>query len=99
MYHELEINHVVATLRRLQQRIAERFPESGLSKVAAELFKIAEETGPILERQRRPHRAIQVAAAAIGLLLLVIPIAGLAWRGVPAFEIKDLPTVLQVVES
>lgn len=99
MYHELQISHIVATLRRLHQRICERFPESGLSKVAAELLKIAEETGPILERQRRPHRFIQFAAAAIILLLLAIPIAGLAWRGLPALEIRDLPTALQVLES
>ena len=89
MYHELQISHIVATLRRLHQRICERFPDSGLSKVAAELLKIAEETGPILERQRRPHRFIQLAAAAIILLLLAIPIAGLAWRGIRGYPLSD----------
>ena len=48
MYNELQISHIVATLQRLHRRICERFPESGLSKVAGELLKIAEETGPIL---------------------------------------------------
>jgi hypothetical protein len=99
MYHELQITHIVATLRRLHQRISERFPESGLSNVGAELLKLAEETGPILERQRRPHRFIQLGAVAIILLLVTIPIAGLAWRGIPAMELRDLPTVLQVIES
>jgi hypothetical protein len=99
MFHELQIGHIVATLQRLHARICERFPDSGLSKVAAELLKIAQETGPILDRQRKPHRFIQLAAAAIILLLLAIPIAGLAWRGIPALGIRDLPTALQVLES
>jgi hypothetical protein len=99
MYYQLQIGHIVATLQRLHLRICERFPDSGLSKVAAELLKIAQDTGPILERQRKPHRFIQVAAAAIILLLLAIPIAGIAWRGIPAVGIRDLPTALQVLES
>jgi hypothetical protein len=99
MYNELQISHIVATLQRLHRRICERFPDSGLSKVAGELLKIAEETGPILERQRRPHRFIQITAAAIILLILAIPIASFAWRGLPAFGVRDLPTVLQVTES
>jgi hypothetical protein len=98
MYNQLEISQVVLTLRRLQQRISERFPESGLSKVAAELLKIADETGPILVRQRRPHRVIQFAAAGLILLLVIVPAAALISRGVPAFE-NNLSEVLQVVES
>jgi hypothetical protein len=98
MYNQLEIGQIVSTLRRLQQRISERFPESGLSKVAAELLKIADETGPILVRQRRPHRVIQFAAGVIILLLVIVPAAALIWRGVPAFD-NDLSEVLQVVES
>ena len=98
MYNQLEISQVVSTLRRLQQRISERFPESGLSKVAAELLKIADETGPILVKQRRPHRVIQVAAGLIILLLIVVPLAALISRGVPAFD-NNLSDVLQVVES
>ncbi len=99
MYYELQITQIVATLERLHQRIHERFPDSGLSKVAAELVKIAKETGPILERQRRPHRFIQVGAATIIVLLLVLLIAGLTWRGIPAAELRDLSSLLQVIES
>lgn len=98
-YNELRIEHIVATLEKLRQRISERFPDSGLSKVAGELITIGRETGPILERQRRPHRAIQVIAGAAVLLLIAVPFAGLLWRGLPAFELRDLTTLLQVVES
>jgi hypothetical protein len=98
MYDQLDISQIVSTLQRLQQRISERFPQSGLSKVAAALLKIGDETGPILVRQRRPHRVIQFAAAVIILLLVVVPVATLISRGVPAFD-RDLSTVLQVVES
>ena len=37
MYQELRLDLILNTLRSLQARISERFPGSGLSRVAGEL--------------------------------------------------------------
>ena len=99
MYYELQLDHIVATTVRLQQRIAERFPESGLSKIAGELARIAEETGPILSEMRRPHRTVQVAVVLLALCLIGIPVGLIVSSGIPALEIEGLGGLLQVVES
>jgi hypothetical protein len=99
MYHELRLEQVTETAQKLQARIAERFPDSGLSKIAAELVRIAQETGPILARKRRPHRSVQIAVGLAALLLVGIPIALIVARGLPALEVSGLGGLLQVVES
>jgi hypothetical protein len=99
MYHELRLENIVETLQKLEQRISERFPKSGLSQVAAELVRIAEETGPIIERKRRPHRALQLAVVAVVLLLVAVPIAlFISLRG-PGIEIGGIGPLLQAIES
>lgn len=40
-YRTLDPSKIIGTARKLEQRIAERFPESGLRKVAAELVVLA----------------------------------------------------------
>jgi hypothetical protein len=42
-YRTLDATEIVKTLRTLEQRITQRFPESGLSKVCHELVGIAED--------------------------------------------------------
>jgi hypothetical protein len=99
MYHELELDHIVETTTRLRDRIAERFPDSGLSKIATELVRIARETGPILTRMRRPHRFVQIAVAVMVVLLITIPLAIIVARGLPALEVGGLAGLLQTVDS
>jgi hypothetical protein len=99
MYHELRLEHIVATAEKLQQRIAERFPGSGLSQIASELVRIAQETGPVLTRMRRPHRIVQTAVVIAVILLVAIPGVLIITRGLPALEIDGLGGLLQVVES
>lgn len=74
IYNELALEQIVQTVRRLEQRISERFPDSGLSKIAAQLGRIAEETGPILDHKRQPHRLLQAAILLAVLLLVSIPV-------------------------
>jgi hypothetical protein len=99
MYDELRLDHIVATTVKLQHRIAERFPESGLSKIAGQLVRVAQETGPILTQMRRPHRFVQTAVVVAVLFLVAIPVVLIVARGLPALEIEGLAGLLQVVES
>ena len=49
-YRSLRPDKIVETQRRLQQRIAKRFPVSGLSGVARDLQAVAEEAAVRAER-------------------------------------------------
>lgn len=75
MYRHLDSERIVQTLEILQRRIVERFPDSGLGRVAGELLGVARQTGARIDDARRPLRGIRVLVA-IGLVLLLIAVAG-----------------------
>lgn len=76
-YSELHPAPIRSTTERLARRIVERFPDSGLSRVAAELVGMAEENERVIERVRRPVWWLRALIAAAILILLAIA----AWAG------------------
>lgn len=66
---ELRATEIVATIYRLEQRIGERFPGSGLSHIAAELLRVSEDASQRSESFRQPNTALR---GLIGLLLVFI---------------------------
>ena len=99
MYTELKLTHVQDTLRKLASRIRERFPDSGLSQVSAELCTIADETGPVLDRLRRPYWPVRIGVGAAVVLLLVLSGGLIALVGSQSLEIDGVSSTLQAVES
>lgn len=96
----LELTHIHATLERLERRIAERFPGSGLSRVAGELEAIAEGTEQVLENARSPNWPIRIA---VGLALAIIAtlvgaILVYAGRGL-TIDVGGVGDLLQALES
>ena len=93
-YSELQAGLIIHTVERLEQRIGERFPESGLGRVAGELSRLAGETERVAARLRRPIWALRIATFggivaivlfALMLLSLIIsvpPVATPAGEGV-----------------
>ena len=65
MYRALDPDRIVATLEKLQKRIDERFPASGLTKVCGELIDIARENKQRAERIAKPNMPLR-----IGVLIL-----------------------------
>jgi hypothetical protein len=73
MYRRLDDQQIAATLARLRDRIAERFPGSGLSHVADELRSLSDETTALVAYVQRPHWPIRIGAgAAIAAMLAVL---------------------------
>ncbi len=66
MYRTLDPDKIVATLEKLQNRIGERFPASGLMKVCGELIDIARENKKRAERIAEPNLPLR-----IGVLILL----------------------------
>lgn len=75
-FRQLDDAAILATLGRLRDRIAERFPGSGLEGVADDLQALGHSTAALTASLRRPRWAIRVAAglglAAMALVLVVL---------------------------
>ena len=84
MYRQLDDDKIIETLRRLQSRIAERFPSSSLSKVSDELAAIARESASHVQYLGSPNWPIRVS---VGFAILVM----LAGVGAAVFRIRVIP--------
>jgi hypothetical protein len=71
---QLDPARIIATIGRLRDRVAERFPGSGLEKVAGELRGIAGDIVRQLEWAARPNVPLRIAAWG----LIALALAGLA---------------------
>jgi hypothetical protein len=98
MYRTLSPDKIIETLAKLQRRITERFPDSGLAKVCGELVGIARDSKAKATAAAKPNLALR---AGIGLVLLL----GIALFGYVAtiIEVKrgaeNLYGVLQGIEA
>ncbi len=96
-YRKLDSEKIVETVEELRKRITERFPTSGLNKVAAELQDIARETVQRTEWIRRPHVPLRIVggvliAAIIALIILVL-------TQIKKFQLDDFTNSMQGIDS
>lgn len=75
-YRELNEQNILDTLDRLKLRISERFPGSGLSKVAEELRRVADEVLETVTYLGAPNRRVRIPVT-IAIVLIVV-LAGIA---------------------
>ncbi|HSJ08832.1 MAG TPA: hypothetical protein VK928_02935 [Longimicrobiales bacterium] len=99
MYSELSLDHILGTLATLQHRIEERFPGSGLGRVAAELHRVAAETRPVLERAARPHWPLRIAVIIVALGIAVLAGALFWFLGSLSADVDGIGDMLQAIES
>lgn len=72
MYRQLDVDCTIETLRQLGKRIAERFPDSGLAGVAADLHTAAGETRDRVAWIARPHYPTRIAVCLFLLLMITL---------------------------
>lgn len=94
----LDPARIIETIRALGARIQERFPDRGITRVAAELLAIADGTVARMEWLRRPILWVRVSVALV-ILLLVALLAGIVVRLDLGAERVPLPDLLQAVEA
>lgn len=97
MYRELNADKVVQTIEKLRNRIDDRFPESGLSKVVRELEDIAEVSKRRIAWISKPNLWIRAGvglfiAACIAVLVYTAPSIDLKMG---SFGIVDLISILE----
>jgi hypothetical protein len=98
LYRQLDEAHLVATIARLRDRIEERFPGSGLGRVASELYTISGEAIECVTYLRQPHWPLRIGiylaiATMVAVLLAVATAVPLNTR------LEGLPEFVQTVES
>ncbi len=94
-YRNLDASLVIATIERLQRRIEERFPGSGLSKVAAELRAVAKEHASVADKIQRPDPLLRLfmllfllGGCALGYWLWsTVPLGRIDWRAEMGVEL------------
>ncbi len=104
MYEELKLDQILQTIAALQRRIAERFPDSSLSRIALELLHIGQELGPTLERLRRPRWGLRALLAA-GIVVIAALLALFTLRfgrmsvDVSGIDVSGIGSLLQAIEA
>jgi hypothetical protein len=63
-YRTLDPQQIIATAERLEERIAARFPEAGLRRVAAELVSLSSDLAATAKKLERPIWPLRMATAA-----------------------------------
>lgn len=90
----LDASEIVKTIERLHARIRDRFPDSGLSQVCAELCETAKTTTARVNELARPNYGLRLLAAAailLGIAAQIFAAEIIDWRRL--FTHAD-PTVL-----
>lgn len=98
MYRSLNPAAIVTTCGTLCSRIAERFPDSGLSRVSNELLTVARESSEKIERLRRPNWPIRIGVI-LGLALAVAAAAGVVLSMRVQANVGGLSDLLQGLEA
>jgi hypothetical protein len=79
----LDSREIVITIERLHARIHDRFPDSGLSKVCAELCDTAKTTAARVNELARPYyglRLLAIAAILLGIAAQIFAAEIIDWR-------------------
>lgn len=98
MYRELKAEEIVATANRLQNRIRERFPESGLLRVCGELCQTIAEIAELANWIRRPQFGFRILTGVM-LVLMVAGIIGGISRLKVRLTVETAPELLQGLEA
>lgn len=94
---KLDPERIIETSLTLEARISERFPGSGLSKIASELLLVSKEAA---ERSRGFHRPlVGIRALASVLVLLILSILGWMLSNYHEFRVADFGDFIQTLEA
>jgi hypothetical protein len=95
----LDAEKIEETIATLEKRIEERFPQSGLSRVCAQLLIIGRSARERSREIAQPDLRLRVI---IGILILVIiagVVATLMRLGVPGTKVDDFSNLVQGIEA
>lgn len=99
-FTELNAGLILATIDKLELRIAERFPDSGLLQVCKEFRLLAGQSEKLALRLGPPIWPVRIASVAAAVLLVFVAIGGISVLAERfTFNTDDIPELLQATES
>lgn len=98
MYRHLDPEKVIETAVKLQARVKERFPDSSLARLTAELVLVAQQSAERADEISRPYWPHRVGAGAFILLMLGGLGAGLMHLDLD-WRLKDIGSLIQFIEA
>jgi hypothetical protein len=98
MYERLDAHEILKTAERLEHRIAERFPNSSLSKLATRLAEITRESIPEIALLQRPNILLRIGvglllSAGLAVLVLAVPQIHVDYR------VNGIAELMQAIEA
>jgi hypothetical protein len=84
MLRQLKDDKILETAEKLRVRVADRFPDSGLSSVAAELVQVTREAVDRAASIRRPNYWIRGGLILVG----VVALGGIVWEFATSPDLK-----------
>jgi len=97
-YRTLDSEQISSTVATLRKRVAERFPESGLTQVCGELVDLADHARDATDRLTRPMLALRVISGAL-IALIVAGLGGTIFTLSTPREGLTLPDFIQTLEA
>lgn len=96
-FRRLDSQKIVETVQVLHERIERRFPDSGLSRVAAELLLVARETVSRIEWIKQPRLGLRIGALILCgcIVALLMGLLGQIRR----FQFDDYTNSVQALEA
>lgn len=97
-YRQLDQTQITQTLRRLRDRISERFPGAGLADVAGELVSLSEEAFTCIAYVRRPNWPIRVVVGMV--IAAMVGIVGLGAVSIQVSgKVDSLSELVQTLDA
>ena len=97
MYCQLDAQKIVDTTRTLQRRISDRFPDSGLSKLSAEVVTLGHETVERMQWIQKPHVPLRIAIHLLLATILAVFVALLA--SLRGSDLREVGAFIQALEA
>lgn len=96
-YRRIDADAVHQTIVALEHRIAARFPDSGLRRIAQDLIDVARDTNLTIARIRRRSTRLRLASYLLALALLAVVLAALF--SLRMGHIETVPDAIQAGEA
>lgn len=97
-YRALDEAKIIGTLERLRNRIGERFPDSGLRRVADELIAVGGEVSHTVDYIRAPNWPTRILAGIAIVVMIGVLLVGLTTLQLPT-TVRGLADVVQLFEA
>jgi len=97
-FRELDGGEIIATIETLERRVAERFPDSGLRRLCAELLAVARDARHRVDAIARPNRPLRIGVGVLIAAILLVVFAALASLHLPA-TVNDFGAFAQALDA